>query len=83
MQIGIDLGATKIESIVLDDKGEELYREREESPHNYQETLNSINLIGFPSRPPAKSNRPYRCQCTSFSQLILTASTKLNGIPSS
>ena len=45
MQIGIDLGATKIESIVLDDKGEELYREREESPHNYQETLNSINLI--------------------------------------
>ena len=45
MQIGIDLGATKIESIVLDDKGEELHREREESPHNYQETLNSINLI--------------------------------------
>jgi fructokinase len=45
MQIGIDLGATKIESIVLDDKGEELYREREESPHNYQETLNLINLI--------------------------------------
>ena len=40
MQIGIDLGATKIESIVLDDKGEELLREREESPHNYQETLN-------------------------------------------
>ena len=45
MQIGIDLGATKIESVVLGDNGEELHREREESPHNYHETLNSINLI--------------------------------------
>ena len=45
MQIGIDLGGTKVESVVLDEKGEELHREREESPHNYQETLNSINII--------------------------------------
>ena len=28
MKIGIDLGATKIESVVLDDKGQELYRSR-------------------------------------------------------
>ena len=45
MQIGIDLGATKIESVVLDDKGVELHRDRKKSPNNYQETLNSISLI--------------------------------------
>ena len=45
MQIGIDLGATKIESVVLDDKGQELYRDRKNLPHDYQETINSINLI--------------------------------------
>ena len=45
MQIGIDLGATKIESVVLSEEGRELYREREQSPNNYLETLNSIKLI--------------------------------------
>ena len=45
MQIGIDLGATKIESVVLDDKGQELHRNRENSPSNYLETIDSINLI--------------------------------------
>ena len=45
MQIGIDLGATKIESVVLSEGGRELYREREQSPNNYLETLNSIKLI--------------------------------------
>ena len=45
MQIGIDLGATKIESVVLDDKGQELYYDWKNSPHDYQETINSINLI--------------------------------------
>ena len=34
MQIGIDLGATKIESVVLSEEGRELYREREQSPNN-------------------------------------------------
>ena len=45
MQIGIDLGATKIESVVLGDKGEELHRNREKSPQDYQGTLNSIYFI--------------------------------------
>ena len=45
MQIGIDLGATKIESVVLDDQGQELHRSRENSPSNYLETIDSINLI--------------------------------------
>ena len=49
MQIGIDLGATKIESVLLDDNGSELYRSRKESPKNYTQTLvsitESVNLI--------------------------------------
>ena len=42
MQIGIDLGATKIESVLLDDNGSELHRSRKDSPKNYNETLVSI-----------------------------------------
>ena len=47
MQIGIDLGATKIESVLLDENGKEHLRERESSPQDYSNTLNSIkNIIG-------------------------------------
>ena len=42
MQIGIDLGATKIESVLLDDKGSELHRSRKDSPKEYKETIVSI-----------------------------------------
>ena len=42
MQIGIDLGATKIESVILDDNGKEVHRSREKSPSNYDETIISI-----------------------------------------
>ena len=42
MQIGIDLGATKIESVILDDNGKEVHRSREKSPLNYDETIISI-----------------------------------------
>ena len=45
MQIGIDLGATKIEYVLLDEKGNETIREREKSPQNYQETIDSISII--------------------------------------
>ena len=45
MQIGIDLGASKIESVLLDKDGKEHFREREKSPHNYSETLISITKI--------------------------------------
>ena len=45
MQIGIDLGATKIEYVLLDEKGNETIREREKSPQNYQGTINSIANI--------------------------------------
>ena len=42
MQIGIDLGATKIESVLLDNDGNELHRSRKNSPQNYKETIHSI-----------------------------------------
>ena len=32
MQIGFDVGATKIESVVLEDSGEENFRERTDCP---------------------------------------------------
>ena len=35
MQIGIDLGASKIESVVLDEQGNEKHRQRVDCPKNY------------------------------------------------
>ena len=35
MQIGIDVGATKIESVILEDNGEESHRSRVDCPRDY------------------------------------------------
>ena len=45
MQIGIDLGATKIEYVLLNDKGDEIIRDREKTPPVYTETIDSISNI--------------------------------------
>ena len=45
MQIGIDLGATKIEYVLLDNDNKELTRNRIETPKNYSETITSIITI--------------------------------------
>lgn len=46
MRIGIDLGGTKIEGIVLSADGEVLCRERVSTPQgDYQETLNAISQL--------------------------------------
>ncbi len=45
MQIGIDLGATKIESVLLKDNGSELYRNRIKSPKNYKKTISDITKV--------------------------------------
>jgi predicted NBD/HSP70 family sugar kinase len=47
MQIGIDLGATKIESVVLDENGSESFRERIECPKIYVQTVEAIKQIVF------------------------------------
>lgn len=46
-QLGIDLGGTKIEGVVLDAIGEELFRERvgTEQEKGYQHILNQIQLV--------------------------------------
>ena len=43
MQIGIDLGASKIEYVLLDDVGNEHHRERTEVPKNYKDTLSTVS----------------------------------------
>ena len=47
MQIGIDLGATKIESVVLDNQGNEKLRERVDCPKNYNSIIEQIKKIVF------------------------------------
>ncbi len=47
MQIGIDLGATKIESVVLENDGTEKLRERVSSPQDYKETIDIISNIVY------------------------------------
>ena len=42
MNIGIDLGATKIESVLLENNGNEIYKNRIESPKNYEKTITDI-----------------------------------------
>ena len=45
MRIGIDLGATKIESVLLENNGLELHRNRIDSPKDYNKTINDITDI--------------------------------------
>ena len=45
MQIGIDLGATKIEYVLLDNNDKEIIRNRIPTPNNYDDTLLSIISI--------------------------------------
>ena len=45
MQIGIDLGATKIEYVLLDNKNKELIRNRIPTPVNYNHTIHKIVSI--------------------------------------
>ena len=47
MQIGIDMGATKIESVVLDNQGNEKLRERVDCPKNYNSIIEQIKKIVF------------------------------------
>jgi len=42
MQIGFDVGATKIESVVLEDTGQESFRERTNCPKDYNSVINNI-----------------------------------------
>ncbi len=45
MRIGIDVGGTKIEIIALSNEGKELYRERVNTPKDYQKSLLAIQSL--------------------------------------
>ena len=45
MQIGIDLGASKIESVILVEQGNEKHRERVDCPKNYNSIIEQIKKI--------------------------------------
>jgi len=45
MQIGIDVGATKIESVVLEDNGQESHRSRTPCPKDYSSIVSTIKDI--------------------------------------
>ena len=45
MQIGIDVGATKIESVILEDSGQEKHRSRIACPKDYRSIVFSIKEI--------------------------------------
>ena len=45
MQIGIDVGATKIESVVLEENGNESHRERTLCPKDYSSIISTIKDI--------------------------------------
>ena len=45
MQIGIDVGATKIESVVLEEDGNEKHRSRTECPKDYLSIISTIKDI--------------------------------------
>ena len=47
MQVGIDVGATKIESVVLEENGNETHRSRTECPKNYFTIIKTIKDIYF------------------------------------
>ena len=44
MKIGIDLGGTKTEGILLDEDGQELTRKRIKTEKNYQGTIRGIEV---------------------------------------
>jgi fructokinase len=45
MQIGFDVGATKIESVILDDQGNEKHRERTNCPKDYNSIIRVIQSV--------------------------------------
>ena len=58
MQIGIDVGATKIESVLLNNNGEESHRSRIDCPKDYLKTVNAIRDIVIKLEKEFKTELP-------------------------
>ena len=44
MRVGVDIGATKIEFIVLDKKNKVIFKKRISTPKSYKEVISDIKL---------------------------------------
>ena len=58
MQAGIDLGATKLEYVLLDNKNKELIRNRIPTPRNYEQTI--LKIISIIKDLEEKKNKTLR-----------------------
>ena len=47
MKIGIDIGATKIESVILKKNGDEIERSRIPCPKSYKKIIKDVSKIVF------------------------------------
>ena len=59
MHIGIDLGGTKTESIIIDENGKEIERLRKDTPKNYNGTFSPMPLsemYPFANKPISNTN---------------------------
>ena len=78
MQIGIDVGATKIESVVLEDNGKEQHRSRTDCPKDYNLILSTIvmNCVKAASRkggdPSATDAAKEVLQCKMYYLITLS-----------
>jgi fructokinase len=61
MQIGVDVGATKIESVVLEKDGQEKHRSRILCPKNYTQIITSIRDIHRQLEQEFKQELPHWC----------------------
>ncbi len=56
MMIGVDIGGTKIEAVVLDSRGEQRWRERVSSPRSYGGTVEAVvRLVGAAEAATART----------------------------
>ena len=58
MQIGIDVGATKIETVVLEQNGQEKHRSRTSCPKDYLSIINAIKDISQKLEKEFKTDLP-------------------------
>ena len=93
MKLGVDLGGTKIEAIVLDASGRDIWRRRVPTPNgSYEEVLSAIcSLVGDAKREndmgvsvPVGIGTPGALTCKNHSKIAVmknSNSTVLNGRP--
>ena len=63
MRVGVDIGATKIEFVVIDKKNKVIFKKRISTPKSYKEVISDIKLnIGSLDK---KFKKKIKCWCLS------------------